>query len=92
MEQDALNDVRQLLATSVLGNTPISELVGHPGRSMWVQEGISLHQDLEECLFCGQELPADRLKALNAHFDESFKKIQADIDSFINRLRRSEAI
>lgn len=92
MEQDALNDVRRLLATSVLGNTPISELVGHPGRSMWVQEGISLHQDLEECLFCGQELPADRLKALNAHFDESFKKIQADIDSFINRLRRSEAI
>lgn len=92
MEQDALNDVRQLLATSVLGNTPISELVGHPGRSIWVQEGISLHQDLEECLFCGQELPADRLKALNAHFDESFKKIQADIDSFINRLRRSEAI
>ncbi|OLO63825.1 hypothetical protein BKH23_02495 [Actinomyces oris] len=91
MEQDALNEVRQLLATSVLGNTPISELVGHPGRSMWVQEGISLHQDLEECLFCGQELPADRLKALNAHFDESFKKIQADIDSFINRLRRSEA-
>lgn len=92
MEQDALNDVRQLLATSVLGNTPISELVGHPGRSMWVQEGISLHQDLEECLFCGQELPADRLKALNAHFDESFKKIQANIDNFINRLRRSEAI
>ena len=92
MEQDALNDVRRLLATSVLGNTPISELVGHPGRSMWVQEGISLHKDLEECLFCGQELPADRLKALNAHFDESFKKIQADIDSFINRLRRSEAI
>lgn len=91
MEQDALNDVRQLLAASVLGNTPISELVGHPGRSMWVQEGISLHQDLEECLFCGQELPADRLKALNAHFDESFKKIQADIDNLIIRLQESEA-
>ena len=92
LEQDALNDVRRLLATSVLGNTPISELVGHPGRSMWVQEGISLHKDLEECLFCGQALPADRIEALNAHFDESFKKLQADIDSFINRLRRSEAI
>ena len=91
MEQDALNDVRQLLAASVLGNTPISELVGHPGRSMWVQEGISLHQDLEECLFCGQELPADRLKALNAHLDESFKKIQADIDNLIIRLQESEA-
>ena len=92
LEQDALNDVRRLLATSVLGNTPISELVGHSDRSKWVQEGISLHQDLEECLFCGQALPADRIKALSAHFDESFRKLQADIDSFINRLRKSEAI
>lgn len=91
LEQDALNDVRQLLATSVLSNTPISELVGHSDRSKWVQEGISLHQDLEECLFCGQELPADRVNALNAHFDESFKTLQVDIDSFINRLKKSEA-
>lgn len=92
LEQDALNDVRQLLATSVLDNTPISELVGHSDRSKWVQEGISLHQDLEECLFCGQALPADRIEALNTHFDESFKKLQDDIDSFINRLKKSEAI
>lgn len=91
LEQDALNDVRQLLATSVLGNTPISELVGHSDRSKWVQEGISLHQNLEECLFCGQALPADRIEALNAHFDESFKKLQAGIDSFINHLKQSEA-
>ena len=91
LEQDALNDVRQLLATSVLGNTPISELVGNSDRSKWVQEGISLHQDLEECLFCGQALPADRIEALNAHFDESFRKLQADIDSSINHLKQSEA-
>ena len=91
LEQDALNDVHQLLATSVLGNAPISELVGHSDRSKWVQEGISLHQNLEECLFCGQALPADRIEALNAHFDESFKKLQADIDSFINHLKQSES-
>lgn len=91
LEQDALNDVRQLLATSVLGNTPISELVGHSDRSKWVQEGIPLHQNLEACLFCGQELLADRIKALNTHFDESFKQLQADIDSFISLLKQSEA-
>ena len=91
LEQDALNDVRQLLTTSVLGNAPISELVGHSDRSKWVQEGISLHQNLEECLFCGQALPADRIEALNAHFDESFKKLQADIDSFIKHLKQSES-
>ena len=92
LEQDALNGVRELLAASVLSNTLIKELVGHSDRSMWVQEGIPLHQTLKECLFCGQKLTADRLKALNAHFDESFKKLQADIDNFVNRLEESETV
>ena len=91
LEQDALNDVRELLSASILSNTLIRELVGHSDRSKWVQEGISLHQNLKECLFCGQELTSDRVKDLNAHFDESFKKLQTDIDNLVKRLEKSEA-
>ena len=91
LEQDALDGVRELLAASALNNTLIKELVGHSDRSKWVQEGISLHHDLKECLFCGQELTSDRVKALNAHFDDSFKKLQADIDGLVKRLEESEA-
>ena len=91
LEQEVLEDARALLSANILSNTLIGELVGHSDRSKWVQEGIILHNHLEKCLFCGQELTSDRLKALNAHFDESFKKLQNGIDNLIFRLQNSEA-
>lgn len=91
LEQEVLEDVRVLLSANILSNTLIRELVGHSDRSKWVQEGILLHHHLEKCLFCGQELTSDRIKALNSHFDESFKNLQNDIDKLIIRLQKSEA-
>ncbi|WP_139738457.1 AAA family ATPase [Actinomyces wuliandei] len=87
--QDALNNVHELLSASVVSNMHIRELDGHPDRSKWVQEGISLHPDLEKCLFCGQMLTSDRVEELNAHFNESFRKLQDDIDDLVSRLEES---
>lgn len=92
LEQDGLDEARRLLATSVVSNQLIEELVGHAQRSRWVQQGIDLHEGLEECLFCGQELTAERINALNAHFDESVKKLQVGIDDLVKRLDASAAV
>ena len=89
LEQDGLDEARQLLAASVVSNRRVDELMGHPDRSRWVQEGIGLHEGLAECLFCGEILTSDRRDTLNAHFDESFKNIQARIDDLIERLEAS---
>ncbi|RJF43786.1 hypothetical protein D4740_02095 [Actinomyces sp. 2119] len=89
LEQNGLDGARQLLAASIVSNRHVGELVGHPDRSRWVQEGIGLHERLEECLFCGGGLTSDRRDALNAHFDESFKNLQARIDDLIERLEVS---
>lgn len=86
LEQDGLDEARQLLSTSVVSNHIIEELVGHARRSKWVQQGLDLHEGLEECLFCGQELTAGRINALNAHFDESVKNLQAAIDDLVKRM------
>ncbi|MBF0696728.1 AAA family ATPase [Actinomyces bowdenii] len=86
LEQDGLDDARQLLSTSVVSNHIIEELVEHAQRSRWVQQGLDLHEGLESCLFCGQGLTAERINALNAHFDESFKNLQAAIDDLVKRL------
>lgn len=91
LEQDGLDEARQLLSTSVVSNHIIEELVGHAQRSKWVQQGLDLHEGLEECLFCGQELTAGRINALNAHFDESVKKLQDGIDDLVKRLEMSVA-
>ena len=55
-----------------------------------MQEGISLHEDLDECLFCGQPLTAHRKEQLNAHFGDSVTELQGDIDRLVEEL--SEAV
>ncbi|BDA64919.1 AAA family ATPase [Actinomyces capricornis] len=92
LEQDGLDEARQLLSTSVVSNHIIEELVEHAQRSRWVQQGLDLHEGLESCLFCGQGLTAERINALNAHFDESFKELQAAIDNLLKRLDASTEV
>lgn len=89
LEQAGLDEARQLLTTSVVSSRHIEGLVGRSDRSRWVQEGISLHKALEECLFCGQGLTSDRRDALNKHFDESFKMLQSAVDDLVKRLEGS---
>ena len=89
LEGNALREARSLLDSSILDNNVIEELRGHPGRAQWVQEGLHLHDGLNDCLFCGQELTSERRAALNAHFDESYKHLQGQIDTLVGRLERS---
>lgn len=89
LEQQGVDEARQLLAANVLSSRRLDELTGSPDRSRWVQEGIDLHEGLDDCLFCGHALTADRLEALNAHFDESFKTLQISVDDLIKRLSES---
>lgn len=86
--RDAVADARALLDADVV-NEAIDALQGHPDRSEWVQDGITLHKGLDECLFCGQPLTADRRAELNAHFDDSFTRLQGDIDALVSRLEAS---
>ena len=86
--RDAVSDARALLDADVV-NEAIDALQGHPDRSEWVQDGITLHKGLDECLFCGQPLTADRRAELNAHFDDSFKRLQGDIDTLMGHLKAS---
>lgn len=89
LEGEALGKARSLLNSSVLDSNVIEELRGHPDRARWVQEGLRLHDGLNDCLFCGQEFTSERRAALNAHFDESYKRLQDQIDTLVGRLERS---
>ena len=88
LEGVALREARSLLDSSILDNHVIEELREHPRRARWVQEGLHLHDGLNDCLFCGQELTSERRAALNAHFDESYKHLQGQIDTLVGRLER----
>jgi len=75
---------------TVIGETAISktlpELVGHPSRSQWVQDGISLHHDHKTCFFCGNNVDDERRQALSKHFDTSLLRIQEAIATLERQL------
>ena len=84
----ALKSVGALLSENVAVSV-IEELRGHADRASWVQSGLPLHEGLDTCLFCGQELTNDRRTELAAHFDDSLTSLQKQIDAEVAALRSS---
>ena len=89
LEGVGLREARSLLDSSILDNNVIEELSGHPDRARWVQEGIPLHGGRGDCLFCGQTFTSERRAALNAHFDESYRRLQEQIDRLVGQFELS---
>lgn len=60
----------------LLAETPvraaISALEADPDRQTWVEAGISLHEGLDDCLFCGGVITPERREQLVKHFDEGW--------------------
>jgi wobble nucleotide-excising tRNase len=76
--------VSELLARSV--SSVVLEELRDPTQARWVQQGISLHKDLDTCLFCGAVIETARRHALDEHFDDALIRLQADIDSVVEEL------
>ncbi len=61
----------------------ISELEKDPSLAKWVQEGMrqhSVHQNTGICLFCGQTIPAERLRRLEDHFNRQHTALLEEIN------------
>lgn len=76
------NDVQtaiHLIKTDI-SNLAIEELRNHADRAKWVQDGLRIHKDLNNCLFCGQPFTASRRQALASHFNSQLIELQRQID------------
>jgi wobble nucleotide-excising tRNase len=74
----------ELLSTTVVSAT-IQTLKEDAALSAWVRQGLGLHQErhVDHCLFCEQELPRERLSALEAHFNAEYEQLMQRIDAAI---------
>lgn len=74
------DEVKTLLQKTVVSQT-IKSLTEDTVISEWVKQGLQLHKDhkSENCKFCEQHITADRLKALEDHFNEEFKALDNDL-------------
>jgi wobble nucleotide-excising tRNase len=64
----------------------IAALASDPDVGIWVHQGLALHtgdRSTYDCRFCGQQLPRERVAALEAHFNDAFSRFQAEIDSSV---------
>jgi wobble nucleotide-excising tRNase len=73
-------DVRKLLGTT-LGTIALEDLRQHEIALKWVKDGLDYHQehDLSHCLFCGNELTAERTAALRNAIDDKFERLTGEI-------------
>ena len=79
---------RSLLEETIAANA-IESLHDDGRRSDWVQAGVALHSNLDDCLFCGGPLTSERRSELDAHFDSAVENLQGRIDDLIRRLNDS---
>lgn len=71
-----------LLKTSVVSQT-IQRLVDHSDIKSWVETGIALHKnhDKNQCELCGNTITEERIKQLEAHFNDDYKAFQTRLEN-----------
>jgi wobble nucleotide-excising tRNase len=71
----------ELLKTSVVSQT-IKRLADNNDIKLWVETGLDLHKqhDTNRCEFCGNEITDERIKQLEAHFNDDYKAFQERLD------------
>ena len=82
------DSVSTILATSVV-SAAIQTLKDDPALAEWTGQGLALHRsrEAEQCLFCKQSLPEDRLAVLEGHFSTQYEQFIKRIDQKISMLK-----
>lgn len=70
-----------LLKASVVSQA-IQRLVDHGDIKSWVETGIDIYKrhDKNQCEFCGNTITEERIKQLEAHFNDDYKAFQARLE------------
>lgn len=78
--------INAVLAATVESQV-ISDLKDHPEWNRWVQEGVILHGDRDECIYCTNPISGERKADLARHFDDSLFVLQRRIDEALSELQ-----
>lgn len=81
-------ETQRLLGQSVVSRV-LDELAGDPAVASWVATGLMLHTGehaSENCRFCGKAVEKERIKSLEEHFNDDFKRFQTELSNLISRI------
>lgn len=84
-----LNEVLNGLET-LLAETPkriaLATLAADQEWQQWAEQGFRIHERLNTCLFCGNDLTRDRREQLAKHFDKSYFEIRERAQTMLQGL------
>lgn len=76
---NASDGISELLARKPAMSNTIEYLAEHSDVANWIRAGLPLHDDRDECEFCGNQLPPGRLDTLRAHFSKDVEQLEAEL-------------
>ena len=80
-----IENINTILQSSVLDSIKIAEITAEFEK--WANDGLELHKDKNQCVFCGSSMTEERKKALNSHFSDEYKNLIKKIDNQIDILK-----
>ena len=86
--KELFEQARVVCGSRVLAEV-IEELQQRPDVNVWVEQGLGLHKRYaaQSCLFCDQPLPSQRLKRLEAHFSEAYRRVTEEVQKLEEQVR-----
>lgn len=84
--QDAIPLLEYLPAIS----TTLDHLRAHADIARWVEQGLSLHEDVVACEFCGSRLTEERLTQLRGHFSKDLIQHKASLNALLTRVKAAQ--
>lgn len=73
-------DSQEILAKVITPSAPIQELLNDALLQSWVRTGMGYHREKRStCGFCGQSLPQDLWKKLDAHFNKESSNLEEEL-------------
>ena len=81
------SDAASILNTTVI-NSVLDTLKNDPSLGEWTRVGLELFRASEKtvCLFCEQEMPEERLAALEGHFNDAFEKFVQRVKTLVESI------
>ncbi|ELX6818200.1 AAA family ATPase, partial [Listeria monocytogenes] len=76
--KEILNLVNDILVKTVEIPQKCNEL-NTSEKEKFARKGLNLHEENDDCLFCGNKLTRDRMNKLNQHFNEGYQKLEEEV-------------
>lgn len=86
-----LKTASELVSTNITNKT-IERLDNNPDINSWTHNGYILHKNHNpnKCEYCGQNIPQERVKDLDQHFNETYNELMTSLSNCIEEIESVE--